>query len=616
MARSYQEVELYLRGHDFPDLDKFSKSDPFVVLSMKTGYNGQWREIGRTETILENQHPIFEKRFKVKYIFEQEQNIRIDAYDEDEKNCKNLNKHDYVGTAEFLLGEVVHYPGGTMRKVIKKTRGPQKGMRPRNKKSKMYTTMEIRVEEIKQCNHIIHLTLGASKLPKMDWIGGADPFLEFFRVGKEDTSDKSMVKVFTTEIKNNTRNPVWKPINLGVGVLCNGDFDRPLVIKCQDFDKDGKCDLIGQVETNLNDLMKMSGESFTLKRPTKAYKEYGNLNIKNSFLQERYTFVEYLRGGLDMRLLLAIDFTGSNGHWLDRGTLHYIREETGTSQYMDAISDVGRIVEVYSDDKIFASWGFGAVVGQVQRVNHCFPLTLTDNAHVRGTEGVLGTYRNALNSKQLQFSGPTLFEHIIKAGASVAKSQTAEKMVYNVLMILTDGVINDMQKTIDAIIDASNLPLSIIIVGLGKANFKNMEKLDADDTPLVSSKGKRMNRDIVQFVPYRDFVRAGPGALAESVLAELPNQVVEYYSKMKVWPNKPTEAKAYEEDAFRSQETIVIDNDSPNIDDAKPAYADQELPPGVEKMLDAKSGKYFYINHITKETSWTVPEMKEPEATV
>ena len=42
---------------------------------------------------------------------------------------------------------------------------------------------------------------------------------------------------------------------------------------------------------------------------------------------------------------------------------------------------------------------------------------------------------------------------------------------YFVLLILTDGLINDMQNTVDAIVAASTLPFSIIIVGVGTADF-------------------------------------------------------------------------------------------------------------------------------------------------
>ena len=50
-----------------------------------------------------------------------------------------------------------------------------------------------------------------------------------------------------------------------------------------------------------------------------------------------------------------------------------------------------------------------------------------------------------------------------------------------VLMIVTDGVITDMEATKQAIIQNSNLPFSIIIVGVGGADFDAMEELDSDD---------------------------------------------------------------------------------------------------------------------------------------
>jgi len=57
---------------------------------------------------------------------------------------------------------------------------------------------------------------------------------------------------------------------------------------------------------------------------------------------------------------------------------------------------------------------------------------------------------------------------------------------YTILLILTDGVINDIDATIDEVVKASNLPLSIIIVGIGNADFDQMEQLDGDTAPLFS----------------------------------------------------------------------------------------------------------------------------------
>ena len=53
---------------------------------------------------------------------------------------------------------------------------------------------------------------------------------------------------------------------------------------------------------------------------------------------------------------------------------------------------------------------------------------------------------------------------------------------YFILLMLTDGAISDMNNTKLAIIEASRLPMSIIIVGVGNANFDAMNELDADES--------------------------------------------------------------------------------------------------------------------------------------
>lgn len=59
-----------------------------------------------------------------------------------------------------------------------------------------------------------------------------------------------------------------------------------------------------------------------------------------------------------------------------------------------------------------------------------------------------------------------------------------------------------LQESIDAMAKASDLPLSVLIVGVGNADFTPMEILDADTgRGLVSSTGRQATRDIVQFVP-------------------------------------------------------------------------------------------------------------------
>jgi vacuolar-type H+-ATPase subunit F/Vma7 len=108
--------------------------------------------------------------------------------------------------------------------------------------------------------------------------------------------------------------------------------------------------------------------------------------------------------------------------------------------------------------------------------------------------------------------------------------------MYHVILILTDGVIHDMRETIDEIVECSKLPLSVIIVGIGDADFTNMGILDADDMTLMNSEGKEMKRDIVQFVEFNE-VGGNTEVLAEKVLGEVPDQLVSYMQKNNIQPD-------------------------------------------------------------------------------
>lgn len=99
-----------------------------------------------------------------------------------------------------------------------------------------------------------------------------------------------------------------------------------------------------------------------------------------------------------------------------------------------------------------------------------------------------------------------------------------------------------MQASIDAIVRASSLPLSIVVVGVGDADFRDMEILDGDDALLRDSAGRTALRDIVQFVPFRKYGTGHFSELAREVLAEIPEQFLGYMQAMQIAPNPPRAA--------------------------------------------------------------------------
>lgn len=139
--------------------------------------------------------------------------------------------------------------------------------------------------------------------------------------------------------------------------------------------------------------------------------------------------------------------------------------------------------------------------------------TEPNEVYVEGLDELIREYRHSL--ERVELDGPTRFRPVCQHILGWVKRQMAANLpVYHVLLILTDGVIHDMRETIDVIVEASTMPLSIVIIGIGDANFSNMEILDADEFVLTDSKTNEAARDIVQFVKFRDYNK-NTGLLAE-----------------------------------------------------------------------------------------------------
>jgi hypothetical protein len=123
-------------------------------------------------------------------------------------------------------------------------------------------------------------------------------------------------------------------------------------------------------------------------------------------------------------------------------------------------------------------------------------------------------------------SGPTLFSHFIESFNRLAGKGESES-TYSILLVLTDGEIQDTEKTIDAIIKSSQLPASIIIIGIGEdQNFENMHLLDSD-TGKLKHGSQESARDVVQFVRFEKF-NGNLTQLSSAVLQEVPKQFIAY----------------------------------------------------------------------------------------
>ena len=154
-----------------------------------------------------------------------------------------------------------------------------------------------------------------------------------------------------------------------------------------------------------------------------------------------------MRGGLELNLSIAIDFTASNGMPSHPTSLHHINPQK-PNQYQIAIDAVARILLNYDSDQRIPALGFGGKPHfqylNSNTVNHCFPLS-GDPSQVDayGLEHLMGLYNNSLTSVEL--AGPTYFSPIVREAMGIARGNAQEgSNTYQILLILTDGEIHDM----------------------------------------------------------------------------------------------------------------------------------------------------------------------------
>jgi len=564
--------------------------------------------IGRTEVVFNNLNPawstiIFLEGFKFGIPFY----IEVGVFDFDAKAAgttekklqlndakTNLNivcdassrallrkgqfPHRVMGTALFEVGEVLGARGNVGSKSLQ-TGGAIFAQIERSKEDgeKGKFCFQIRAFKLKNTHKKITGMLSC-------------PFFELLRKVERHDGAK-WVKVYQSNVVRSDLSPVWNEATLDLEAICNGDVTRSMKIIIWDHRRSGKHKLLGEVESSVQGLVDASREgnsgdhetiSFPVHRqenkisgrievmkasiiggraPVKSKKSSskGSSRVEEatrdmaaaSISQQMPTskaprpeFIDYLTGGCQISLAVAIDFTASNGDPRVPGTPHYFHT-AGSKQWNDyekAIFAVGSILAKYDSDNKFPVWGFGAKYND--KVRHCFQCG-TD-VEVEGVQGIMDAYRGVFRTP-LRMSFPTKFTEVIRTAAGYAQHEMEGAreegyLSYTILLILTAGNVEDVQETKKHLIAASKEPLSVVILGIGDADFSGMEFLDSFDTEVEAG------RDITKFVEFNDY--KSYNALTEAVLDEIPDQLVDYYYEKGIMPG---EGEGYNPDQVEIQ---------------------------------------------------------------
>lgn len=522
MASTASKFTLYFEAEGLADTDTLSKSDPYLVLYQLPppdlihaygGQNGGGARaaptiVGRTETIKNKLNPKFKNTVEVLFYFESRQDFRVSLFDDDGKGAG-----DDLGSADFQLSHVMTARNKTLKLNL-------------SKKGSVTITG---IEQMNAGGDTVSFTFAGTAMKKMDTFSASDCY---FKISRRVTSTK-LDLLYQSEVVDDSLEPRWRPTRqIPVGALTGADLDEPTIFfEC--FDQDTVSDEpMGKFVASFNQLQ-AAAKAFKDQVDVKAAefhlfddnkKPFGTIILKEINIVHQPTFAEYLHNGWQISLAVSVDFTGSNGTPASSTSLHqFAQGMANPNQYVRALIGVGEILLQYDTDKQVPFFGYGASING--RTEHFFHINQQPNPYVAGVRGMIDTYYGFVPHAML--SGPTNFAPTILSATKGARDTASEKC-YTVLLILTDGDITDMDATVDAIVEADDAPLSIIIVGVGNgSDFKAMDQLDGDGQKLQGRR-RQSRRDIVQFVPYRNFINAPVEALSAEVLREVPNQFLEY----------------------------------------------------------------------------------------
>lgn len=258
-----------------------------------------------------------------------------------------------------------------------------------------------------------------------------------------------------------------------------------------------------------------------------------NVEKKYSRIDDNYSNIDQVTDALasagleSSNLIVGIDFTKSN-EWTgarsyQRRCLHHIGTEL--NPYEQAISIIGRTLSSFDEDNLIPCFGFGDASTHDQEVFNFFP----DDRFCNGFEEVLTRYRELV--PQLRLAGPTSFAPVIEMAITIVEQSGGQ---YHVLLIIADGQVTrsvdtesgqlstQERRTVDAIVKASEYPLSIILVGVGDGPWDMMREFD-DNIPARAF-------DNFQFVNFTDIMSKNmersrkEAAFSLSALMEIPSQ--------------------------------------------------------------------------------------------
>ena len=162
--------------------------------------------------------------------------------------------------------------------------------------------------------------------------------------------------VWKSEVVFHKHNPAWAAASLPLLTVCGGNLDEDLGVTFWESHRHILDEFLGYPETSARDLVNtpQDGKRKPIKCRKKVFfgatqklQQVGEMQILRASLQEQNTFLQYLNGGCELKLHLAVDCGAAIDHADGNAATHYVHGKW-VNNYQAAIEKIGCILESYS----------------------------------------------------------------------------------------------------------------------------------------------------------------------------------------------------------------------------------------------------------------------------
>ena len=328
--------------------------------------------------------------------------------------------------------------------------------------------------------------------------------------------------LYESEILDNNSKVCFNEISIPINELSTDDNldDNMVEIIFKDM---AHSDELGKFKSSISELLEKE-----INYDLKGNKKANIICRRKNF----YSLIDYLERDLHLATTIFIDFSEKG----EANTHHLINNK---SVFENLLENFISILEPYNEDQFFHIYAYGFTPKEKFKGDYdpnMYPLNRKIETPSISREDIKKFYDEFVNLISFN-KEKTKFNLIVKKFNNIVKEDFDVDYIreYNVLLLFVNSDVSEEKELINELILSTNFPISIIIIGLGKGPFPNLENLEEKFLSFTDNEGNKPNRKNFKFVSFNNYSRNYQNT-AKNSLIDIPDEMIEYLGIKNIEP--------------------------------------------------------------------------------